>query len=88
MRALLLTLLLAADPSPGFKLVHLDELVARLEGAGRHPLLYDADAPEFRSWQGALPGAHLLPSYRRYDPARELPADKGTPLVFYCASAA
>jgi rhodanese-related sulfurtransferase len=46
----------------------------------------DANTDDVRSRFGILPGARLLSSYRDYDPARELPADKSRPLVFYCHS--
>jgi rhodanese-related sulfurtransferase len=46
----------------------------------------DANTQKTRSRYGVLPGARLLSSYRDYDPATELPADKSRPLVFYCHS--
>jgi rhodanese-related sulfurtransferase len=49
-------------------------------------IVCDANTPDTRSRFGILPGARLLSNYRDYDPAGELPADKGHPLVFYCHS--
>jgi rhodanese-related sulfurtransferase len=46
----------------------------------------DANSADTRSRFGIVPGARLLSNYRDYDPAGELPADKGHPLVFYCHS--
>ena len=45
----------------------------------------DANGDGTRSHMGVIPGAVLLSDYRRYDVA-ELPADKATRLVFYCAN--
>lgn len=46
----------------------------------------DANRPEFRAKHGVIPGAVLLTSARQYDIAKELPADKSSQLVFYCAN--
>jgi rhodanese-related sulfurtransferase len=47
----------------------------------------DANGPETRQEYGTLPGAVLLSNYRTFDTS-ELPADKGTELVFYCGGLA
>jgi rhodanese-related sulfurtransferase len=45
----------------------------------------DANGQETRAKYGTVPGAVLL-SGHDFVPARELPADKDTHLVFYCAN--
>jgi rhodanese-related sulfurtransferase len=45
----------------------------------------DANGSETRSKQGVIPGAVLLTSSSQYA-VNELPADKNSKLVFYCAS--
>jgi rhodanese-related sulfurtransferase len=45
----------------------------------------DANGKETRSSQGVIPGAVLLTSSSSYA-VSELPADKGSKLVFYCAN--
>jgi hypothetical protein len=59
-----------------------DAEAARQSGA----VFVDANTEDFRKSNGKVPGAVLLASYREYDPARVLPADKERPLVFYCTS--
>jgi hypothetical protein len=62
------------------------QLVALRQQKGDAVVLLDANRDGFRKENGTLPGARLLSSYREYDVARELPADRATPLVFYCSS--
>jgi rhodanese-related sulfurtransferase len=45
----------------------------------------DANGASTRASQGVIPGAVLLTSSSQYD-VRELPSDKNSKLVFYCAS--
>ena len=45
----------------------------------------DANGKETREKQGIVPGAVLLTSSSSYD-VKELPADKASKLVFYCAN--
>jgi rhodanese-related sulfurtransferase len=45
----------------------------------------DANGDGTRSHMGVIPGAILLSDYRQYDLA-ELPTDRSTRLVFYCAN--
>ena len=71
-----------ADTS-GLTTVSLEQ-VAGLVEQGRPVSLCDANGEDTRSQWGVLPGAILLTSYRDYDPAAELPADTGSPLIFYC----
>jgi hypothetical protein len=76
----------AADAEPHFKLLHVADLVS-LQKKDARVQVYDANHAEFREENGVLPGAHLLSSFNHYDVAKELPKDKATPLVFYCANA-
>ena len=46
----------------------------------------DANGAKTRETHGSIPGAILLTSAMKYDIAKELPADKASKLVFYCAS--
>ncbi|MFZ5468861.1 MAG: rhodanese-like domain-containing protein [Myxococcota bacterium] len=46
----------------------------------------DANGEKTRAKHGVIPGAILLTSAVKYDPAKELPAAKETKLVFYCAN--
>jgi hypothetical protein len=69
----------------GFASVHVADVVAHLDGPNK-PVLLDANGTDFRAQQGVIPGAVLLSSHSKYDPATELPARKDTPLVFYCAN--
>lgn len=46
----------------------------------------DSNNGKVRQQFGVIPGAILLTSSSQFDPARELPSDKGTKLVFYCAN--
>jgi len=63
--------------------VTVDELATLiLDGRGQ---AVDANNAATRERQGVIPGATILSHFERYDVA-ELPADKGTPLVFYCAN--
>ena len=48
--------------------------------------VFDANDDEYRKAVGTLPGAVLLTSYREYDVATTLPADKERPCIFYCTS--
>ena len=45
----------------------------------------DANGAKTRSENGVVPGAILLTSATQYEPTKELPAQKDTQLVFYCA---
>ncbi len=62
--------------------------VAELVGlqAEKKVTVVDANDAETRAKFGVIPGAVLL-SGSDYDAAKELPAQKDTALVFYCASA-
>ncbi|HVE82994.1 MAG TPA: rhodanese-like domain-containing protein [Myxococcales bacterium] len=46
--------------------------------------IYDANNTETRQQEGVIPGAKLLTSAVKYEPSKELPADKSGQVVFYC----
>src|SRR5687768_16030132 len=71
--------------APGAMRERSVEEVERLLAAGSITVL-DANGEETRRDQGIVPGARLLSSSGRFDPATELPASKTTPLVFYCGN--
>jgi hypothetical protein len=73
-----------AGASEKFKLIHVDDLVA-LQKKKVAVSLLDANDPGFRTKNGIIPGARQLSSFNKYD-FKELPADKGAKLVFYCAN--
>jgi len=68
-----------------FQVIHVDDLAKLMGDPSSHVQVYDANHPSTREKFGIIPGAHLLSSYDNYDVAKELPADKNTKLVFYCA---
>ena len=69
----------------GFKLIHVDDLVALRESPDASPTVLDANGADFRAREGIIPGAVLLSNYKTYDVAKELPPRKDARLVFYCA---
>jgi hypothetical protein len=69
----------------GFKVIRVDDLAGMLGSPGHATIVLDANKDDFRAREGIIPGAILLSSYQGYDVAKELPPDKGAPLVFYCA---
>ena len=85
--ALLLTLcaVAARAEKTSFKVIHDADLAKALESA-TPPVVYDVNVAETRENVGIIPGSKLLSSSSKYDVAKELPADKKTPLVFYCAN--
>ena len=74
---------LACHPSPKLKELTVDEVAAKIAANDGNTAIYDCNGRE-RFIQGHLPGAHWV----AYDEvsAADLPANKGTLLVFYCAS--
>jgi hypothetical protein len=75
----------AGTASEGFKLIHVDELVALLSSSDQSTTVLDANGADFRAKEGIIPGATLLSGYRTYDVEKELPPRKDARLVFYCA---
>ena len=68
-----------------FKIIRADELANMVADPSAHVTVYDANFSETRERFGVIDGAHLLSSYDNYNVAKELPADKNTKIVFYCA---
>ncbi len=60
--------------------------LAAWSAEGSDLTICDANSDDTRRRFGVIPGAVLLSSYRDYDTATELPADKSDRLVFYCHS--
>ncbi len=68
-----------------FKLIHVRDLKALMSDGKGAVYIYDANVASTRTQFGVIPGATLLPSDDKYDPAI-LPQDKHSRLVFYCAN--
>jgi hypothetical protein len=68
-----------------FQIIHVADLAKLMADPSSQVQVYDANHASTREKFGVIAGAHLLSSYDNYDVARELPADKNTKLVFYCA---
>ena len=77
---------LAAGSGEKFRLIEVPDLEALQKDARNPVTVLDANDQEFREKNGVIPGARLLSSSGGYDPAKELPADKDAPLVFYCSN--
>ena len=73
----------ADDP---FKLIHVEDLAKLMAGDAKGLAVYDANPASTREKEGIITGAHLLSSSVSYDVAKELPSDKDSKLVFYCAN--
>jgi rhodanese-related sulfurtransferase len=67
-----------------FKPIHIAEFEALLSH-DKTVAVYDANDEGTRTHVGLIHGAHALSSYDKYAET-ELPSDKKTPLVFYCAN--
>jgi rhodanese-related sulfurtransferase len=67
-----------------FKMIHAQDLATMIKTG--HLFIADANNTQTRTDYGTIPGAHLLSSSASYDISKELPADKKTTLVFYCAN--
>ena len=68
-----------------FRLIQVADLES-MQKDTQHPVaIFDANDPEFRAKNGVIPGAKLLSSAHDFD-LKVLPADKATPLVFYCSN--
>ena len=74
---------LACSHSPKLKELTVDEVAAKIAANDGSTAIYDCNGKE-RFTKGHLPGARWV----EYDnvTAADLPANKGTLLVFYCAS--
>jgi rhodanese-related sulfurtransferase len=75
-----------APAAPAAAVKDLDvAAVAALVSAHRATVL-DVNGASTRAEYGVVPGAKLLSSSSQFDVATELPADKASTLVFYCAN--
>jgi hypothetical protein len=74
---------LACSHSTALKELTVDQVAAKIAANDGKTLLYDCNSKE-RYTKGHVPGARWV----EYDElsAADLPTDKGTMLVFYCAS--
>lgn len=73
----------AEDPHAEFANVTADELAGLIESKKAVPV--DANDASIREKYGIVPGAVLLSNATGFE-ASELPADKGSKLVFYCGN--
>ena len=93
MTRVLLTILafsLVAAPALGeekeaFKLIKASELQKMMKAPDSRVAVYDANWEGIREKWGMIPGAKPLSKFE-FDASKELPADKTTPLVFYCGN--
>ena len=73
----------AAAKAADVPVMSIDEVAVRLaSGTCR---VVDANGAQLRKDVGVIPNAVLLSDYESYS-LKELPEDKTTPLVFYCAN--
>ena len=68
-----------------FKLIRVRDLKTLMRDGKGAVYIYDANVASTRTQFGVIPGATLLTSDDKYDPAT-LPPDKHARLVFYCAN--
>lgn len=71
-----------AKAKPAIQNMSVKEL-AQLKQQGK-ATVYDANSTDTRKEAGVIPGARLLTSAVKYDPAKELPSTKSDKVVFYC----
>lgn len=67
-----------------FKTVTLDDVDTFVQK--QTAIIYDVNVASTRANVGTVPGAKLIDSSTKYDVAKELPADKASKLIFYCAN--
>jgi rhodanese-related sulfurtransferase len=80
--------LLSNEPeTPGFNVIHVDDLIQLMHDRTAHIHLYDVNPVDVRAQTGIIPGADPLASYI-YDTSAELPSHKDATLVFYCRNTA
>lgn len=75
-----------AGAKEDFKLIHTQDLVKLMHQKDAKLAILDANNEKIRKEEGVIPGAKLLSSFKEYDLKTELPAEKDTTLVFYCAN--
>jgi len=69
-----------------FKTLHVKDLDALLSNKQVKLFIFDANVESTRKNVGIIPGAKLLASVTDYKIETELPTDKTSKLVFYCAN--
>jgi hypothetical protein len=79
---LFLGIALAAEPTEGFKIIHVQDLAELLSKQPTSTWISDANPEKVREKEGVIPGARLLSSSRSYD-LSDLPGSKDSKLVFY-----
>lgn len=72
----------SASAKPAIQNMSVKELAALKQQS--KAVVYDANSAETRQAAGVIPGAKLLTSAVKYEPAKELPANKSDKIVFYC----
>jgi rhodanese-related sulfurtransferase len=77
-----------AATSEAFNLIHVADLQSMMDNSSQKLAIFDANSTDTRKTEGLIPGAKPLSSSSHYDVAKELPQDKSTTLVFYCANTA
>jgi rhodanese-related sulfurtransferase len=75
------------NQADSFNLIHVADL-QNLMDTTKNYAIFDANSDDTRKTEGLIPGAKPLTSSSHYDVAKELPQDKSTALVFYCANTA
>ena len=68
-----------------FKQVHVKDLAQWMDAQSQSVYVLDANNEQTRTKEGVIPGAKILSSYDKYA-LTELPQDKTSKLVFYCAN--
>ena len=76
----------AAEAGEKFQLIEVPQLESLQKDSRTQVTVLDANEPDVREKNGVIPGAKLLSSFNHYDIQKELPADKNSPLVFYCTN--
>lgn len=69
-----------------FRVISIAELESVLKGNAQDVYLYDINVESTRNHVGIIPQSILLSSSSRYEVKKELPADKKSHLIFYCAN--
>jgi rhodanese-related sulfurtransferase len=69
-----------------FKIIHVADLDHQIQSKMKNLHIYDANIGSTRKFVGIIPGAKLLNSSSDYDVSKELPSNKTSALVFYCAN--
>jgi galactitol-specific phosphotransferase system IIC component len=67
------------------KKIYVLEFLRMIKDKTPGMMIFDANGERTRARFGVIPGSRLLSSADDYDVAKELPANKNTVLVFYCA---